>query len=149
MVVVLDLRCVGHGKAHAGEHVDDLVGDQRQGVQAAYGAGLGGQGDVHDLGGVAGSQLCFLHLFSGSVIVCLHLSLEFVDDLAHGGTFFGGDGAQVLHQSGNFAVFAEVFLPEGCQRFLAGDLTKAFRSLFCQLVDHCLHGCSLLYSSCF
>ena len=43
MVVVLDLRCVGHGKTHAGEHVDDLVGDQRQGVQTTHRAGLGGQ----------------------------------------------------------------------------------------------------------
>ena len=34
------------------------------------------------------------------------------------------------------------------KRFLAGHLTKAFSGLFCQLVDHCLHGCSLLYSSC-
>ena len=25
---------------------------------------------------------------------------------------------------------------------------QAFSGLFCQLVDHCLHGCSLLYSSC-
>ena len=56
----------------------------------------------------------------------------------------GCDGAQILHQGRDLAVLAEVFLPEGCQRFLAGDLTKAFCGLFCQLVDHCLHGCSLL-----
>ena len=148
VVVVLDLRCVSHRKAHAGEHVDDLVGDQGQRVQAAHGAGLGGQGDIHRLRSIAGSKLCLLHLFCGSVIVCLHLGLKFVDDLAHGRTLFRRNGAQVLHQGRDFAVFAEVLLPEGGQRFLAGHLTKAFSGLFCQLVDHCLHGCSLLYSSC-
>ena len=144
MVIVLDLREGAHRKAHAGEHVDDLVGDQGQRVQAAHGAGLGGQGDVHRLGGVAGSQLGSLHLFGGSVVLGLYLGLELVDDLAHGRALFGCDGAQILHQGRDLAVLAEVFLPEGCQRFLAGDLTKALFGLFCQLVDHCLHGCSLL-----
>ena len=144
VVIVLDLREGAHRKAHAGEHVDDLVGDQGQRVQAAHGAGLGGQGDVHRLGGVAGSQLGSLHLFGGSVVLGLYLGLELVDDLAHGRALFGCDGAQILHQGRDLTVLAEVFLPEGCQRFLAGDLTKALFGLFCQLVDHCLHGCSLL-----
>ena len=148
VVIVLDLREGTHRKAHAGEHVDDLVGDQGQRVQTAHRAGLGGQGDVHRLGSIAGSKLCLLHLFCSSIIVCLHLCLEFVDDLAHGRTLFRRNGAQILHQGRDLAVFAEVLLPEGGQRFLAGHLTKAFSGLFCQLVDHCLHGCSLLYSSC-
>ena len=148
VVVVLDLRGVRHSKAHAGEDVDDLVGDQRQRMQAADRAGLGGQGDVHGLGGVAGGQLGFLHLGGGSIVVRLHLGLQFVDDLAHGGALFRRNGTQVLHQGRDLAVFAEVLLPEGSQRFLAGHLTKAFSGLLGQLIDHCLHGFSLLYSLC-
>ena len=37
-----------------------------------------------------------------------------------------------------------IFLPESCQRFLGRDLAQGSFGLFCQLVDHCLHGCSLL-----
>ena len=148
VVIVLDLREGAHRKAHAGEHVDDLVGDQGQRVQAAHGAGLGGQGDVHRLGGVAGSKFCLLHGLSGGIVICLYLLLEFIDDLAHGGALFRRNGAQVLHQGRDLAVFAEVFLPEGSQRLLAGHLTKAFSGLLGQLIDHCLHGFSLLYSLC-
>ena len=148
VVVVLDLRGIRHGKAHTGEHVDDLVGDQRQRVQTAHRAGLGRQRDIHRLRSIAGSKFCLLHLFCSSVVICLNLCLEFIDDLAHSGALFRRNGAQVLHQGRDLAVFAEVLLPEGGQRFLAGHLTKAFSGLFCQLVDHCLHGCSLLYSSC-
>ena len=148
MVVILDLRGICHGKAHTGEHVDDLVGDQRQRVQTAHGAGLGRQGDIHRLGGVAGSKFCLLHGLGGGIVVCLHLLLEFVDDLAHGGALFRRNGAQILHQGRDLAVFAEVFLPEGSQRLLAGHLTKAFSGLLGQLIDHCLHGFSLLYSLC-
>ena len=148
VVIVLDLREGAHRKTHAGEHVDDLVGDQGQRVQAAHGAGLGGQGDVHRLGGVAGSKLCLLHGLGGGIVVCLHLLLEFVDDLAHRRALFRRNGAQILHQGRDLAVFAEVFLPEGSQRLLAGHLTKAFSGLLGQLIDHCLHGFSLLYSLC-
>ena len=149
VVVILDLRCVSHGKTHAGEHVDDLVGDQRQGVQTTHRAGLGGQGDVHGLSGVAGGQLGLLHLGGGGIVVCLHLLLELVDDLAHGGALFGRNRAQILHQRGDLAVFAQIFLPERGQRLLGRDLTEALCGLFGQLVDHCLHGNSLLLSSCF
>jgi len=114
-------------------------------VQAAHGAGLGGQGDIHRLGSVAGSKLCLLYGLGGGIIVCLHLLFQFVDDLAHGGALFRRNGAQVLHQGRDLAVFAEVLLPERSQCFLAGHLTKAFSGLLGQLVDHCLHGCSLLY----
>ena len=144
VVIILDLRGIGHGKAHAGEDINDLVGDQRQGVQAAHGAGLGGQGDVHRLGRVAGCQLCLLDFLGSGVIVRLHFLLELVDDLAHGRTLFGRDRAQIFHQGRDLTVFAEVLLPESCQRFLGRDLAQGSFGLFCQLVDHCLHGCSLL-----
>ena len=75
VVIVLDLRGIGHSKAHAGEDIDDLVGDQRQRVQTTHRTGLGGQGDVHGLGGVAGSKLRFLHLGGSGIIVRLHLLL--------------------------------------------------------------------------
>ena len=144
VVVILDLRGVRHSKTHAREDVDDLVGDQRQRMQAADRAGLSGQGDVHGLGSVAGGQLGFLHLGGGSIVVRLHLGLQFVDDLAHGGALFRRNGAQILHQRGDLAVFAQIFLPERGQRLLGRDLTEAFFGLFGQLVDHCLHGNSLL-----
>ena len=57
---------------------------------------------------------------------------------------FRRDGAQILHQRGDLAVFAQIFLPERGQRLLGRDLTEAFFGLFGQLVDHCLHGNSLL-----
>ena len=144
VVVVLDLGGICHSKAHAREDVDDLVGDEGQGVQTAHGAGLGGQGDVHRLGGVAGSKLSLLHLVGSGVILGLHPGLQFVDDLAHGRPLLGGDRAQILHQGGDLAVLAQIFLPESCQRFFGRDLAQALFGLLCQLVDHCLHGCSLL-----
>ena len=51
-------------------------------------------------------------------------------------------------KGGNLAVFAQIFLPERGQCLLGRDLTEALCGLFGQLVDHCLHGFSLLYSLC-
>ncbi len=43
VVIVLDLREGAHRKAHAGEHVDDLVGDQGQRCRPPMGRVLAGR----------------------------------------------------------------------------------------------------------
>ena len=79
------------------------------------------------------------------IIIRLHLLLELVDGLAHGGTLGGVHRPQILHQSGHLPVFAQVFLPERGQRLLGGDLRKVRFGLFCQLFNDCLHTFSLLF----
>ena len=56
VVVVLDLGALVNLKAHTGEHVDDLILDEGNRVQAAGLANLGGHRDVDGLGGVAGFE---------------------------------------------------------------------------------------------
>ena len=122
----LDLGALVNFKAHARKGVDDLVAHQGQGVQPAGGRHFGGQGDVHRLGGVAGGQLGLAHPAGGGVVVGLHLLLELVDGLAHGGALGGLDGAQLLHQGGHLPVFAQVLLPEGGQRLFGGHLRQVW-----------------------
>ena len=62
MVVVLDLGAFVNFKAHTGEHVNDFILDEGDGMQHAVGANLGGHRDIDGLGGVAGSQGSLLDL---------------------------------------------------------------------------------------
>ena len=112
MVIILNFGTLVNFKAHTGKDIDDLVFDQRDGVQTAVGAHLGGHGDVHGLGGVAGSQRGLLDLRRQSLILCLGPLLELIDALADGGAFFLGNIAQGLGQPGDLAVFAQKLLPE-------------------------------------
>ena len=146
VVVVLDLGALVNFKAHARKGVDDLVAHQRQRVQPAGGAGLGRQGDVHRLGRVAGGQLGLPHPDGGCVVVGLHLLLQLVDGLAHGGALGRVDGAQLFHQGGHLPVFAQVLLPEGRQRLLGGHLRKVGLGLPGQLFHDFLHHFPLLLS---
>ena len=137
--VVVDLGGFVHGKAHAGEDVNDLLLHQGDGMQAARIAQLGGQGNVHCLGGVAGGQLLGLDAGGGGLILGLHLALEFVDDLTGSRAFLLGNGAQLLHQAGDLAVLAQVLLPEGGQALAAGHTGEAGIHLSGQFFDDFLH----------
>mgnify|MGYP006892993012 CR=1 FL=1 len=71
VVVVLDLGALVNLKAHTGEHVDDLILDEGDRVQAAGLANLGGHRDVDGLGGVAGLERGLFDLLGQGLILCL------------------------------------------------------------------------------
>ena len=112
VVIVLNFGTLVNFKAHTGKDINDLVFDQRDGVQTAVGAHLGGHGDVHGFGGVAGCQRSLLDLRGQGLVLRLCPLLELVDRLADGGALLLGDVAQGLGQPGNLAVFAQKLLPE-------------------------------------
>ena len=147
VLVVLDLGAFVDFKAHTGENVDDLVLDQGDGMQAAGGVALAGQGDVHRLGLVAGFQFGSLDLGGQGLIHALCPDLAFVDELAGGGTVFLGHLPQALGQAGDGPVLAEVFLPEGGKfLFVVHGVTVSFQ-LRAQCVDLFLHGSHLSFAA--
>ena len=108
VVVVLDLGALVNLKAHTGEHVDDLILDEGDRVQAAGLANLGGHRDVDGLGGVAGLERGLFDLLGQGLILCLGPLLELIDGLADGRTVLLGDIAQTLGQARDLAVLAQV-----------------------------------------
>ena len=147
VIVVLDLGALIDLKAHPCKSVDDLVAHQRQGMQPAGGTHLGGQGDIHRFGGVAGGQLQLVDPGGCLVIIRLHLLFQLVDGLAHGGTVGGSHHAQILHQGGDLSVLAQVLLPESRQGLFGGHLRQVCLGLLCQLIYDCLHTFPLLFQS--
>ena len=112
MVVVLDLGAFVNFKAHAREHVDDLILDQRDRVQAAGGVRFAGQRDVHGFGRVARFQLRRGDIGGEGFVHALGPDLAVVDELARRGAVLFGHVAQAFGQAGHGAVLAQVFLPE-------------------------------------
>lgn len=96
VVVVLNLGAFVNLKAHTGEHVDDLILDEGDRVQAAGLANLGGHRDVDGLGGVAGLERGLFDLLGQGLILCLGPLLELIDGLADGGTVLMGTSRRLL-----------------------------------------------------
>ena len=142
VVVVLDLGAFVNLKAHAGEHINDLVFHQRDGMQPAAVMPLGRQGDVHRLGLVAGGQRRLLHLLGQCLVLPLRPGLELVDGLAYGGTVLLGHVTQVFGQPRHRAVFAQVLLPEGGKLVLVLHAGHVGLQRGAQLLDFFFHTCT-------
>ena len=139
VVVILDFRSFKNIEAHAGKNVDHFILHQRQGMQSAQRQSLSGQGDIHLLPAVAGSQLKLVHLCAQGLVLFFHQYLKLIDDFAHSRPVFLCHGTQTLHQIGDGTLFAQKLLPEGCQLFLCVDLADLLFHLFLQCLDLLLH----------
>ena len=139
VVVVLNFGAVEDFKAHAGEHVDDLVLDEGDRVQAAGRAAGAGQRDIDGLGLVAGLELGGRDLGGEGFIHALGPGFAGVDELAGRGAVFFGHIAQALGQAGHFAVFAQILLPEGGKFLLAAHGGAVGFKLRAQCVDFFFH----------
>ena len=113
-------------------------------MQIAGGAGLGGQRDIHRLGGVAGRQRGLFHLGRQRLILRLRPVLELVDGLAHGRTVLFGHVPQRLGEACHRAVLAQKFLPERRQFRLIGDGRARLLDGGAQFLDFFFHSTPLL-----
>ena len=103
--VVLHLWSVGQYESHAGEDIDDLVGDDGQWVARAELYGVGCARQVEAL--VA--RLLGLALFAQLVDALGGHCLQFINFHAHRLFLVGGYVAEVVHQGRDLTLAAEVF----------------------------------------
>ena len=101
MILVLDLRPVGHGETDLAERADDVVGDLRERMQFAERAAASGQREISWLFRQRGFQFQFL---AARHERGFEFDLGGVDEFACGGLFFLGERAELFHQRGELAV---------------------------------------------
>ena len=117
VVIVLNFGPFKNLKAHAGKNIDNLVFDQRDGMERAGFTMCARQRDVHSLGTVALCEFGRFNLIGKSLVLPFCPDFELVDGLAGGRALLFGHIAQRLGQASHAAILAQILLPE-CREFL-------------------------------
>ena len=81
-------------------------------MQSAGRTLFGRHGDIHLLRLIAHRKLLLVHFAPDFLISLLRIVLKLIDHLAHGRTLLLRNAAQLLHQAGDAALFAQIALPE-------------------------------------
>ena len=106
--IVFHLRAVSKDETHAGENVDNLVGDDGERMACTQLDGVGCAREVDSL--VA--SLLGLALLTQLVDALSSKCLEFIDLHADGLLLVGSHIAEVVHQGCNLTFLAEIFQSE-------------------------------------
>ena len=127
MVFVLDFGAVGDDEADLAEAADDILGDLRERMELAEGAAAAREREIGGFFGRGGRKFQFaVALGQGG----FEFDLGGVDGLAGGGLFFFGQGAELFHQRGEFAVGARKFT-RACSRAAKSGAARNSASAAC------------------
>ena len=146
MVVVLNLGALVDFKAHAGEHVHNLVLDQRDGMQIAHLPAGAGHGDVHRLRLVAGLQLDAVNLGAELLVAASAQVLHSLMVLPAAGRSFLGTSRRPFIRAGTLPFLPRYFCQKAESSSLPAHSGSVGFQLLLQRADFFFHSTPLTFS---